>query len=190
VLEWAGKEKLSTPEFKHEVKDVMLDRRLFPDDIYNAEKANYEALMKKRFVNTGKIWADLRENSILFSARNRCLNVMKVHDNEQTDRQLKTSVHAVRIGDASFVSNRFELFIDYMHRMQARSPFVQTFIVQLVADRGLEGGSYLATERAIANKGYSASPYCNRVSPSGGQQLVENTLEMLNEIGKRQQSRS
>ena len=43
-------------------------------------------------------------------------------------------------------------------------------------------GSYLATERAIANKGYSASPYCNVVSAKGGQQLVETTLEMLNDI--------
>ena len=68
-----------------------------------------------------------------------------------------------------------------MHRIQARSPFVQTFIVQLTADKaGLN--SYLATERAIANKGYSASPYCNVVSAAGGQQLVETTLEMLNDI--------
>ena len=179
VLEWAGKDKLRAPEFKHEVRNVLLDRRFFPDDICQAEKANYEALMKKEFVHTGNKWADLRENSILFSARNRCRTVMDTHDLEQRDPKLKTSIHAVRIGDASFVSNRFELFIDYMHRIQARSPFVQTFIVQLVADRGPEGGSYLATERAIANKGYSASPYCNRVSPSGGQQLVENTLDML-----------
>ena len=96
---------MSAPEFKHEVKDVLLDRRLFPDDIYNVEKANYEALMKKDFVATGNKWGDVRDNSVLFSARNRCLNVMNVHDNEQTDRQLKTSVHAVRIGDASFAMN-------------------------------------------------------------------------------------
>ena len=121
-------------------------------------------------------------NSTLFSARARCKRVMEDHDRDQADQKLGTSIHAVRIGDASFVSNRFELFIDYMHRIQARSPFVQTFIVQLVADRGPEGGSYLATERAIANKGYSASPYCNLVSPAGGQQLVNYTLKMLNDI--------
>ena len=92
------------------------------------------------------------------------------------------NVHAIRIGEAAFASNPFELFIDFMHRIQARSPFQQTFIVQLTADHGDGGGSYLATERAIANKGYSASPYCNLVSPSGGQQLVDNTIEMLNNI--------
>ena len=85
------------------------------------------------------------------------------------------------IGDLAFATNRFELFMDYMHRIQARSPFVQTMIVQLTADDS-GCGTYLATERAVANKGYSASPYCNLVSPTGGQQLVDNTVEMLKEL--------
>ena len=182
VLSWAATAKESAPELRHTVKKVLLDRRLFPDDVYRAECANYEALMKKEFARTGDPWRDLKVNSMLNSARNRCRNVMEIHDRERTDRQLTTWVHAVRIGGASFVSNRFELFIDYMHRIQARSPFPQTFIVQLTADHGSDGGSYLATERAVANKGYSASPYCNRVSPSGGQQLVEASLALLNEI--------
>ena len=182
VLSWASTAKESAPELRHEVKAVRLDRRLFPDDVYQAECANYEALMKQEFVRTGNPWRDLRVNSTLNAARSRCRNVMEIHDRQQSDRQLTTWVHAVRIGDASFVSNRFELFIDYMHRIQARSPFVQTFIVQLTADHGADGGSYLATERAVANKGYSASPYCNRVSPAGGQQLVEASLSLLNEL--------
>ena len=182
VLEWASKEKLRAPELRHEVKTVGLDRRLFPDGICDAERANYEALMKRNFVETDEKWSDLRANSTLCAARSRCRDVIEIHDRQQTDRRLKTVVHAVRIGDAAFVSNRFELFIDYMHRIQARSPFVQTFIIQLAADHGPEGGTYLATERAVANKGYSASPYCNRVSPAGGRQLVESTLEMLKSI--------
>ena len=182
VLSWESTAKESAPELRHTVKSVRLDRRLFPDDVCDAERANYEALMKKEFARTGDPWGDLRVNSTLNAARCRCRNVMEIHDRQQSYRQLTTWVHAVRIGDASFVSNRFELFLDYMHRIQARSPFVQTFIVQLVADHGDEGGSYLATERAVANKGYSASPYCNRVSPSGGQQLVEASLALLNEL--------
>ena len=61
------------------------------------------------------------------------------------------------------------------------SPFEQTFIVQLTGDPH-QAGSYLATKRAQANKGYSASPYCNQVSPEGGQELVEETLKVLKEI--------
>ena len=72
-----------------------------------------------------------------------------------------------------------------MHRIQGRSPFIQTFIVQLVtdsksADRGV--GSYLATARGEKNKGYGATPYSCMVSPAGGQQLVDHTVQMLKEI--------
>ena len=88
----------------------------------------------------------------------------------------------MRIGDFAFASNRFELFIDFMHRIQGRSPFTQTIIVQLTADPGTGGGSYLATKRAAANLGYSATLLSNQVSPKGGQQLVETTLEMLNKL--------
>lgn len=92
---------------------------------------------------------------------------------------LHTVVHAVQVGDIAFASNRFELYQDYMHRIQARSPFMQTFVVQLAS---FEGGTYLPTERGVKNKGYSASLFCNVVGPEGGQDLVEGTLRMLNEL--------
>ena len=79
--------------------------------------------------------------------------------------------------------NVHELFIDYMHRIQGRSPFEQTFIVQLTGDPHV-AGSYLATERAVANKGYSASPYSMQVSPKGGQELVDETVKILKELNK------
>ena len=85
----------------------------------------------------------------------------------------------MQIGEVAFASNRFELYQDFMHRIQARSPFIQTFVVQLA---GFDGATYLPTERGVANKGYSASLFCNVVGPEGGQQLVEGTLEMLNEL--------
>ena len=56
-------------------------------------------------------------------------------------------LHVIRIGDMAFASNRFELYMDFMHRIQARSPFVQTFVVQFAAVPGPDGGTYLATER-------------------------------------------
>lgn len=88
-------------------------------------------------------------------------------------------LNAVRIGDIAVVTSPFELYHDYMHRIQARSPFVQTFTVQLCGD-GLSG--YLATERAVKNKGYSASLFCNTIGPEGGQEVVEWTLAKLNEL--------
>ena len=182
VLEWAQRDKQSAPELHHEVRKVKLERRMFPEEIYKAESANYEKLMAEDWKHTGDKWADFKENSILASARARCLKVKETYENQATaDKEVEVTVHAAGIGQAAFVSNPFELFIDYMHRIQARSPFVQTFIVQLTADKA-GVCSYLATERAIANRGYSASPYCNVVSAKGGQQLVEATLDMLENI--------
>ena len=91
---------------------------------------------------------------------------------------LDTEVHIIRLGNIAFASNPFELYQDFMHRMQARSPFVQTFIVQVSGGRGV----YLPTQRGNANKGYSASMYCNPVGYQGGQELVEYTLGVLNEM--------
>ena len=38
------------------------------------------------------------------------------------------------------------------------------------------------TERGKENKGYSASIFCNQVGPEGGRDLVEATLEALNDF--------
>ena len=91
-------------------------------------------------------------------------------------------LHVIRLGDIAFASNQFELFIDYMHRIQGRSPFTQTFLIQLAAQPGIRNGSYLATARAAHNVGYSATMYCNIVSPEGGQQLVEETVKELKKL--------
>ena len=95
---------------------------------------------------------------------------------------LPMELHVLRIGDVAFATNRFELYMDYMHRIQARSPFAQTFVVQLTGVPGADGGTYLATERGVADKGYSACLFCNLVSPEGGQQLVNETVTVLKDI--------
>ena len=76
----------------------------------------------------------------------------------------------IRLGDMAFATNRFELFMDYEQRIQARSPAEQTFIVQLAAVPGNSGGGYLA------------SIFDCIVDADGGQTLVEQTLEELNKL--------
>ena len=88
-------------------------------------------------------------------------------------------MHVIRISDVAFATNRFELFMDYQHRIQARSPFVQTFVVQLVAQPELDSGSYLPTERGLWGKGFGASVYDNQVTPEAGQIIVEETVKTL-----------
>lgn len=88
---------------------------------------------------------------------------MRYESQETEPDTLMTPVHTVRIGDIAFATTTYELYMDFMHRIQARSPFIQTFYVELCGP-----GTYLATERAKQGKGYSASLFCNMVSPEGG----------------------
>ena len=64
--------------------------------------------------------------------------------------------------------------------MRARSPAVQTFVLQLT---GAQGG-YLPTAGAIRGGGYSTAIFSNRVGPQGGDVLVDRTVETLNDLWK------
>lgn len=85
-------------------------------------------------------------------------------------------MHVLRIGDAVVCTNPFELFADYGIQIKARSPAVQTFIVQLTDDYA----GYLPTERAVRGGGYSAVVESDQVGPEGGQALVDRTVEAIN----------
>jgi hypothetical protein len=86
-------------------------------------------------------------------------------------------LHVLRLGDVAIATNSFELFTDYGIQIKARSPALQTFVVQLAGS-----GSYLPTARAVLGGGYSAIPESNRVGPEGGQELVEQTLEQISSL--------
>ena len=181
VLSWAGNEKFSTPELAHQVRDVQLLRRVVTDEEFKKARADYDILLeRKRKLEAGT--APEPSDLTLASRIRRCEGIFWRYNYEKKHPTIETTIHAVRLGDIAFVSSRFELFIDYMHRIQGRSPFTQTFVVQLTADPEMEHGTYLATERAAANRGYSAVLFSNFVSPQGGQQMVELMLEMLNSM--------
>ena len=93
-----------------------------------------------------------------------------------------TECHVIRLGDIAFATNNFELFMDYEQRIQARSPAMQTFVIQLTAVPGESGNSYLPTAKGKANKGYSASIFDCDFDAKGGAMLVEETLKQLNEL--------
>jgi len=87
-------------------------------------------------------------------------------------------LHALRLGDVAIGTNEFELYTDYGIQIKARSPAVQTFIIQLAAG----SGGYLPTERAVRGGGYGAVIQSSRIGPEGGQVLVERTLEEVNAL--------
>jgi len=85
-----------------------------------------------------------------------------------------TEVHVVRIGDVAVATNQFELYTDFGIAIQARSPALQTFVVQLAGP-----GTYLPSARAARGGGYSATPESNEVGPEAGQVLVDHTVSVL-----------
>lgn len=113
------------------------------------------------------------------SIKSRNNGALRRYAEQEANPTIRKNFYAARVGDVAFSTSPYETFMDYMHRIQARSPFMQTFVIQLAGDAG---ASYMATERAMANKGYSASIFCNQVGAEGGQQFVENALEMLSEL--------
>ena len=84
----------------------------------------------------------------------------------------------MRIGDSAFITNPFELYIEYGMRMRARSKAIHTFIAQLTDD----GAGYLPTPEAVLAKSYSTGVGSCLVSCEGGEMLTETSIRMINSL--------
>jgi hypothetical protein len=183
VLAWAKKDIRTDLPVAHSVETVQLSRRKLSEEDVKEDREMLKIYENTPFKTDGTPVENLTFNSRLIASRYRCRGIIKKFEDYQKCPTIPMELHTVSFGDEfAFATNRFELYMDYMHRIQARSPFPQTFIIQLTGVPGAEGGSYLATERGVWGRGYSASKYCNVCSPKGGQELVENTLRMLNDL--------
>jgi len=89
----------------------------------------------------------------------------------------RMELHAIRIGDVAIATNDFELFTDFGIQMKARSPALQTFVIQLCGP-----GTYIPTERAVRGGGYSAIVESSEVGPDGGQVLTDRTVDILKSL--------
>jgi hypothetical protein len=181
TLDWARKDIRTALPIAHVVKEVRLEKRRISDEEAGREAEHLDELEKEGFATEGTPLERLDHDSTLVARRNRCKRILHRHESQRSEPRFPMELHVVRIGDIAFAANCFELYMDYMHRIQARSPFIQTFVVQLAGNPDGAGG-YLCTERGAWGKGYSASLYCNQVSPRGGQELVEETVTILKEI--------
>ncbi len=183
VYAWAKTQKYDNPTVVHNVKNIELDKRLVSKEEYEYYKQETEQRMKNlSFISTGDKDEDLKENTEKIRYALAYVDILDRYKTQKTEKTHKTDIHTIKIGEIAFASNQFELFMDFQHRIQARSPFIQTFIVELSVPSNCGSGSYLATERAANNKGYSAFIISNIVSPKGGEQLVEETLTELNKL--------
>ena len=98
-------------------------------------------------------------------------------ERQKPDDVYPIEIHVLRLGDVAIATNPFELYTDYGVQMKARSPALQTFIIQLAGP-----GSYLPTERSVAGGAYGAVIQSNLVGPAGGRVLVEATLRQIGEL--------
>lgn len=101
--------------------------------------------------------------------------VIKRYETQDKTPTFSMELHALRLGDCVFVTNPFELFLDYGQMILARSRAKRTFVVQFACD----SGGYLPTARAMAAGGYSALIINGQVGPEGGRILVEATVKAI-----------
>jgi hypothetical protein len=184
VLGWARKDIRKALPIRHVVETVQLAKRLITPEEYANAKTGLDKLNQEPFKTDGDPIARLDVNSKLVAGRLRYQRIIARYEAQVEQPKQPMELHVLRVGDIAFASNRFELYMDFQHRIQARSPFLQTFIVQLAGTPGEGGGTYLATERGAWGRGYSASMYCNEVAPQGGQELVEDTIRLLNRVAQ------
>ncbi len=174
------------PVFDHRMARVELSRRLIdagdvPDALREAEKwqTQYEQLLKELNehpeIKQEPGW--YKDITMSFRLMTRGQSVKDRFELEKIQPKLPVEVHVLRIGDIVMATNPFELYLDYGIRMKARSPAVQTFIIQLAGD-----GTYLPTYRSVAGGAYGAVPASTLVGPEGGQELVEETLRLINDV--------
>jgi hypothetical protein len=90
-------------------------------------------------------------------------------------KSIPIQMNILRLGDIAFVTAPFEYYLDFGDRIKGRCNPLQTFVVQLAG-----GGTYLPTERAASGGGYGAIPASCRVSPQGGQVIVNEAVAAVN----------
>lgn len=114
-----------------------------------------------------------------FGLRNWHWGTVTRYEKQQAgeNRTRPVEVHAVRLGQVAFATNPFEYYLDFGIQIKVRSPFIQTFLVQLAG-----AGTYVPSPRSVKGGGYGSTPASTPVGPEGGQVLAEETIRMLGSL--------
>ncbi|MEO6707715.1 MAG: hypothetical protein ABIN04_17900 [Ginsengibacter sp.] len=102
--------------------------------------------------------------------------VLKQYEEQDKETIYNIELHVLQLGDVAFVTNPFELYVDYGFAITARSKAKQTFLIQFAGD----SGGYLPTARSLEGGGYSAM--ANYIGQTGGQVLVNESVEAINSM--------
>ena len=164
ALAGAEKEKFTDVPLEHRVEQITLPRR-------SVTEREYELAREKiRELSTGK------GNQTLLWWHG---GVVARYERQLSGDEIPfvTEVHCIRLGDVAIATNPFELYTDFGIAIKARSPALQTFVVQLAGP-----GTYLPSARAARGGGYSAIAESNEVGPEAGQVLVDHTVGRIVEL--------
>lgn len=154
--------------FQHRAEDVSLPVWQVSDERYAEARSVFEAGKDKTDQLSSPDYINWRVSRTL----------MARHAFQKEQPFYEAELHFVRLGDFAIATNPFELYTDYGVRIKARSPAVQTSVVQLTSDCA----AYLPTRRAVEGGGYSARIVDGVVGPEGGEVLVNETVRILNEM--------
>ena len=178
VLPIASKDIRDQVCFRH--RNIKLDlprRRATEADLADAERQMVQA--EERLAALASSDPMSAGYSSAFASRSFYRHVIELYRAQQRGERLLLPVelHVMRIGDIAMCSNRFEFYLDYGDRIKGRSKALQTFVVQLAGD-----ATYLPTERSIHGGSYGAFVAGTAAGPEGGQQVVEATLDAIDEF--------
>ncbi len=88
-------------------------------------------------------------------------------------------VQAITLGDVVFVGYPGEIFTEFGLQTKAKSPFSETFVVELA--NGWHG--YIPTQQAFQHGGYETRfGYTSRLVPEAGDWMVETALQLLTDL--------
>ena len=155
--------------FAHSVLNLDLAMRPVPEADYQAAKREVAKLTAQKVRGLGLHWNQ---------------GIVTRYEMQRAGKNLHpTEVHVIRIGDIAICTNPYELFTDFGVRIQARSPAVQTLVVQLAGQygKGVIGG-YVPTKRAVEGGSYGATIKSNRIGHVGGREMVDATVAELKRL--------
>jgi len=187
IIPYAEKEIEWHPELEHRREIIELPRRMVSEK--DVEKALEESRPFKEKYE--KLAAEIEENPEImkqprwYTEITKAYRLMERGERVQKRAELQKKypnmpieVHAVRIGETTFATNPFELYLDYAVRIRELSAATQTFLVQKAGCNG----TYLPSERSISGGGYGSVPASTDIGPEGGEKLVEWTVSAINSM--------
>jgi len=187
IIPYAEKEIEWNPAFEHKCEILDLPRRVISKQ--DVEQALEEALPFKEKYET--LINEIEQNPVIrqkprwytevtktYRLMERGARVQQRFELQKKSPEMPIEVHAVRIGDTAFVTNPFELYLDYAVRIRELSKATQTFLIQKAGCNG----TYLPSARSIACGGYGSVPASTDIGQEGGDKLVDWTVNTINQM--------